>query len=93
MVYFIQNDKGNIKIGYTEDIEKRKSNLEVGNDHNLTLIATIPNVPQHFETHLHGICEKYHIKGEWYTKEGYLHLLSIEPISTLIHKKKRIIVE
>lgn len=84
MVYFLQNDKSNIKIGYTKDVKKRKKELETGNDHELKLLAYIPEAEQHFEHHLHGICNRFHIEREWYNNEVMDHLTSIEPIGKLI---------
>jgi hypothetical protein len=84
MVYFIQNKDGNVKIGYSKDIEKRKQQLETANDHDLKLIAYIPEVGQHFENHLHGICKRFQIEREWFQKEAIDYLKMIKPIADLI---------
>lgn len=87
MVYFLKNKDGNVKIGYTENIDQRKSTLETASDHELKLIGIIPDVPIEFEKHLHGICERYHIKGEWFSKDCLEHL-SKTPIGKMIKRSK-----
>jgi predicted GIY-YIG superfamily endonuclease len=84
MVYFIQNKDKNVKIGYSKDIEKRKKQLETANDHNLKLIGYIPEVDQHFEGHLHGICKRFRVEKEWFRKEAIDYLKTIKPIADLI---------
>ena len=83
MVYFLQNEQKNIKIGYTQNIRKRKKELETANAYKLKLIGFIPEVKQHFEHHLHGICYKYNIDREWYKKEVIAFIKSIVPINKL----------
>jgi len=75
-IYFIENANNCIKIGVTgKTVEKRLSELQVGNSDRLKLLYTIENVPTSFEKHIHGICEKYLVSGEWFEKEAINHLM------------------
>lgn len=69
MVYFIENEnKDAIKIGYTEDLDKRVSNLQVSNPTNLSILYIIPNADRVMEKHIHEICQLFHVRGEWFDK-------------------------
>lgn len=65
-LYFIEDEIGNIKIGISKDPKKRKEELQVGNFSLLKIIYIIENVPFSFEKHVHTICQKYKINGEWF---------------------------
>jgi hypothetical protein len=73
-IYFIQG-KDSIKIGRSEDVVKRQKELQVANSERLNILYIIENVEESFETHIHGICENYHISGEWFKNEALNHLL------------------
>ena len=74
-VYFIQKDN-DIKIGRSVNIERRIEELQIANSVDLRLLYSIENVDESFEEHIHSVCSRYHIRGEWF-KEGVLeHLLS-----------------
>lgn len=73
-IYFIQN-KETVKIGRSVDVKKRMSELQTGNHNSLKLIYVIEDVPETFETHIHSICEKYHVHGEWFGIHAIHHLL------------------
>ena len=64
-VYFITN-KSAIKIGYSEDINRRIKQLQTGNEEILELLNIIENVDLNFEKHIHSVCKAYHIGGEWF---------------------------
>lgn len=74
-IYFITNGK-NIKIGRSKNIEERIVSLQTGNDVELKLLYTIPNMPEYFEKHIHIICDRYNIKGEWFSLDALNHLLN-----------------
>lgn len=74
-VYFLSNGR-NIKIGRSKNIEERIMSLQTGNDMDLTLLYVIENVKESFEKHVHGVSERYHVKGEWFSKEVLNHLLN-----------------
>lgn len=72
-VYFIQSGNGKsapVKIGLAKDIEKRISDLQVGNPQPLKLIASIPcrsrKHAEHLEGWLHRCFSNCHMRGEWF---------------------------
>ena len=68
IVYFIKNlTTNNIKIGRThDDIEKRLSNLQIGNDCELAVVKTVECDSHVVEAKLHEKFAEFHIRGEWY---------------------------
>jgi hypothetical protein len=68
VVYFIKNSR-HTKIGYTSDLEKRLSSLQVGSSDELTVYKTMNVATEHapqLESHIHSIFKRFHIRGEWY---------------------------
>ncbi len=74
-IYFIKKDD-EIKIGRSVDIERRISELQIANSIELTLLYKIENVPEFFESHVHSMCSRFHIRGEWFKMDVIEHLLS-----------------
>ena len=74
MIYFIKTNN-EIKIGKTNDLERRMTELQVGNHVALEPLYVIENVDDSFETYVHEICGRFHIKGEWFKIEVLDHLL------------------
>lgn len=68
-VYFI-SDGDFVKIGVTNNIKLRLSELQVGNARKLDCICLIPaknrNSAFSLEHNLHDIYERYYINGEWF---------------------------
>lgn len=73
-IYFIQKDN-EIKIGRSVDIERRIEELQVANSVDLRLLYVIENVDESFESHVHEVCNRFHIRGEWFTEGALEHLL------------------
>lgn len=73
-IYIIGNSQY-IKIGRSKDIDTRFMNLQTANADKLRLLYTIKNVPNNMEGHMHLICERYKVKGEWFEYEAINHLL------------------
>lgn len=73
-IYFI-SDGESIKIGRSKDIESRRVGLQTANSEKLEVLYIIEGMEESFETHIHGICEKYRISGEWFKKEAIEHLM------------------
>ena len=71
-VYAAQDDFGNIKIGISNDPEARVKNLNIGNPCELKLIFSREAKQERYkdETLLHGQCEKYNIRSEWFSSEA-----------------------
>ena len=66
MIYFIQCETGEIKIGYTAgDPATRLAALAIGCPHKLTLLAAFEGGPEH-EAALHRLFAADRIRGEWF---------------------------
>ena len=75
-IYFILDRMTNsVKIGRTGDLKSRLATLQTSHATSLRILYTIENVKSSFEQHIHGICERYHVRGEWFRKEVLNHLL------------------
>ena len=68
VVYFIhEKDKfDRFKIGFSTDLKKRLSELQVGNPDLLVVYKTI-NASESVEHELHDYFASYHIRGEWFS--------------------------
>lgn len=68
-VYFIAEIpfNGNVKIGRSKNIPRRRRQLQSGNPNKLVVLCHIPtnNAPA-LEKQLHRKFAEYHIRGEWY---------------------------
>ncbi len=65
-IYFVQGECGGpIKIGYTNDIEKRLRALQTGYPDILKLLLAFPGNPQ-YEKLVHKQLDKYRLQGEWF---------------------------
>jgi hypothetical protein len=101
MIYFIKNNQNQIKIGSTDNLKKRLGELQTGNSSKLIPLYIIENeIFQEkgsffFEKHIHEICEKYRVGGEWYEASVLDFLLKVPwykenmkkyiPTRTLVH--------
>ena len=67
-LYFIQEGlDGAVKIGWTSnDPERRRDNLQIGNSTQLRLIAIVPNVTQDVEFEWHARFRAYLKRSEWF---------------------------
>lgn len=67
-LYFIQEGTdGAIKIGWTtNDPERRRDNLQIGNSHQLRLIAIVPDVLQDVEFEWHARFRAHQKRSEWF---------------------------
>ena len=74
-VYFISNGQF-VKIGYTNNLEKRMEDLQVGSPYELRLICAVPFenslYAQKAENILHKQYEVFFVRGEWYNILGYI---------------------
>ena len=64
-----------IKIGRSNNLDERKQTLQVANEEKLTLLYKIENVQESFEQHIHEVCYRYKIRGEWFELTCINHLL------------------
>ena len=69
-VYFIRCGKW-VKIGWTENLDKRIAQFKTGNPHNVSLVAKFPcksaKNARHLERMFHEKFEDYRRCGEWFT--------------------------
>jgi hypothetical protein len=76
MIYFIQNTETlNIKIGYSDRVAKRLSQLQVGNSQKLRLLFQMEG-DRTKEKELHQRYRNKQLRGEWYNKEVLESFLS-----------------
>lgn len=74
-VYFIE-DGSKVKIGFSYNIEKRKKELQTGNNNELKLLYYIKECEPSFEKYVHSICQRYRENGEWFDKKAIEFLLN-----------------
>jgi hypothetical protein len=74
-IYFIECNN-HIKIGRSENVQKRLKELQTGNNENMRLLYIIEQVEETFETFIHEICSRYRENGEWFKKDVINHLLN-----------------
>ena len=69
-IYFLL-DPGTdaVKIGRSNNPKSRLKQLQTGNAYNLKLLYVLEEVCPAMEKHLHGICSRYHLQGEWFSKD------------------------
>lgn len=78
-VYFIDDKNGHIKIGTTDNIDRRKRQLQTGNALELSLVhyVKLDSMADAFalESILHHAFNNYKVKNEWYKKEPVMKFL------------------
>jgi len=68
-LYLIQaKTTGHVKIGRSDDPEKRLAQLQTGNPTALRLIL-VAHKKGDLEKHLHRLLGRYHAVGEWFREE------------------------
>ncbi|GAB6147450.1 GIY-YIG nuclease family protein [Desulfocicer niacini] len=76
VIYFLQlTDKGPIKIGFTQNIERRLKQAQTFNPEEIRLLGTMPG-HQRLETELIHRFSSYHIRGEWFSYNDELYNLA-----------------
>jgi hypothetical protein len=79
-IYFIQcGDDGPIKVGFALDAEKRLGQLQVGNHHDLRIVAKIASERFRHESEIQHELRDAHIRGEWYEADAVVALLERLP--------------
>ncbi len=70
-VYATVDSQGRVKIGISNNPERRIKELNIGNADDLTLIySKRAGLPKHqSETTLHKECSRFRIRGEWFAQE------------------------
>lgn len=76
-LYFVQDNDGAVKIGFTTQIGKRVRALSGGAKASLVLLGSVPGTRQH-EKAMHEILDPYRMGGEWFR--------GVEPVLSLIRR-------
>jgi len=72
MIYFVQAGiNGPIKIGITNNINRRIKELEKEAPYELNILAEYPG-GRKFEKRIHTMFQKFRIRGEWFRPEEEL---------------------
>lgn len=64
-VYFVENGRGFVKIGWSEHLSRRVGALQTNSPERLRLVLAVPGGRQ-TERFLHGIFADYRVNGEWF---------------------------
>ena len=70
MIYFIRQ-RNKLKIGYTEDVDRRIKELQTGSPVRLQLLKVIPG-DQVLERQIHELFKEKRAQGEWFHYSGVL---------------------
>jgi len=66
-IYFIGSlESGTVKIGKSNNPEKRLVELQTANPHKLVLYGVIDDVTSELESRLHRILDPFRLEGEWF---------------------------
>ena len=66
-VYFLRNKRtGSVKIGWSENPEKRAAELRTGCEDQLDVEAVATRVPKRAEPWLHDFFRPLNLRGEWF---------------------------
>ena len=66
-IYFIGSvELGAVKIGKSNNPDKRLTELQTGNSHELVLYGIIKDVKEDYEMKIHQIFDHIRLKGEWF---------------------------
>jgi hypothetical protein len=72
-VYFVESgDGGPIKIGWTQDVERRIAELQTANAHPLRLIGQVPGTMRD-ETAMHARFGHLRMEAEWFRNSPEIH--------------------
>lgn len=73
VVYFVQaGDDGSIKIGWTQDVDRRIAELQTANAKKLRLLGTIPGTLR-TEAALHARFSFLRLEAEWFKNSSEIH--------------------
>ncbi len=67
-VYFIQcgGDDGPVKIGFTRDLHRRLTDLQIANPYPLRVVLELPGADELYEFALHRHFAAACLRGEWF---------------------------
>jgi hypothetical protein len=84
-IYFIRR-RDEIKIGRSKNVQQRLRALQTGNTARLKLEFVIPNIEPTMEKHIHSICRRFRINGEWFKEDALAFLLKHPHYRELMRK-------
>lgn len=90
VIYFIADEAGLVKIGYTtRSADDRLRELQTGNGNKLRLLTYIRG-GRDIELMIHAACQRERVEGEWFHRRGivrslisFLELFKSEPGSIM----------
>lgn len=85
MIYVLENDKGQVKIGFSRDAKSLKgriSTLRTAHPDRLKLLAKAEG-DMDDEQRLHGLLKQYHIRREWFGYHEWMDPLMENVIALL----------
>lgn len=93
-VYFIKGQRGNIKIGVSQNPQKRLEALQTGHSAKLKIIEQFPfeSRMQAYDTEaqLHRRYKRHRVRGEWFKYDMYLEFKGrLEKIQERREREKR----
>jgi len=72
-VYFVESgEDGPIKIGWSQDVERRIAELQVANAHKLNLLGVVPGTMKN-EGELHAKFAHIRMEAEWFQNTEEIH--------------------
>lgn len=77
ILYFIGCNDHAIKIGFTDDVNRRLKQLQTGNPYELKLLHIIDAINPQLEKFVHEFFESEHIKNEWYEHKIVSHIINL----------------
>jgi len=73
-VYFVESGtEGPVKIGWSQDVERRIAELQVANAHKLRLLGVVPGTMKK-EGELHATFSHLRMEAEWFQNSPEIHV-------------------
>ncbi len=74
-VYFIACDNRFVKVGFTENVDARLADLQVGCPFELRVLGAMPDIHEEVERWFHAVLRFEHVRGEWFNLTDPIRLL------------------
>jgi hypothetical protein len=88
-VYFIENERGEVKIGHASDVARRAGHLRTANAHKLDIVGVIRGGVE-MERQIHAMFSNSRFYREWFYKTDEMAewiAKNAEPFDPAIHRK------
>lgn len=90
MIYFVQAASGPVKIGFTNDWQKRRAALQSGSPERHVLLLLMPGEPAD-EKALHRVFVEHRVRGEWFAPVPALLAYIDSRSGEAIHLKRSVL--